>query len=290
LSGRGSGAAGRGRGRAGRGLDGLFRAPLGRFTGERDALAKRARAAGDAEGAARILALAKPSLPAWVVNQIYWSHRRELDRLLKVGARVRAVQEAGGGTAAALRQAAARRREAMSVLLDRAATILAEAGHAATRTTLRRIETSLEALAIGGGRAAEPPGRMTRELAPAGFEALLSLAAARPVREPGRREDRVADRRRDAARRREERRRARRRRDRARRAAALAAKSRNAAERVERRARRALEQARRRVADAEAAVGRAAATRAGADEVLIQARAELAEAEEALAPSRSDDR
>ena len=47
----------------------LYGLPLDEFTAERDAVAKRLRADGEREEAARIKKLRKPSVPAWAVNQ-----------------------------------------------------------------------------------------------------------------------------------------------------------------------------------------------------------------------------
>ena len=52
----------------------LYQLPLDSFTNERNALAKKL-------GQPAIKQLAKPSVPAWAVNQLFWRHRTEFDRL-----------------------------------------------------------------------------------------------------------------------------------------------------------------------------------------------------------------
>ena len=51
-------------------LDAIYAAPLDGFTKERDRLAKGLAGAGDKSGAARLKGLKKPSISAWVVNQL----------------------------------------------------------------------------------------------------------------------------------------------------------------------------------------------------------------------------
>ncbi|MEV1205075.1 hypothetical protein, partial [Microbispora rosea] len=59
------------------------------FTSARDALAKEAKAAGDAALAKRVKALRKPTLVAWAVNRTARERSEELGRLLDLGRRLR---------------------------------------------------------------------------------------------------------------------------------------------------------------------------------------------------------
>jgi phage-related minor tail protein len=67
-------------------------------------------------------------------------------------------------------------RSALTDLTKRAAALLAESGHPATPDLMRRITTTLEALATYGTQPGAPPaGRLTADVDPPGFEALSAL-------------------------------------------------------------------------------------------------------------------
>jgi len=154
-------------------LDALFALPLTEFTAARNALATRLKKGGAAEDAERIKSLAKPSVAAWAVNQLFWKHRIAFDRLLDAGERFRKAQTAQlAGKSADLRAPLEARRAALSELSTHAATILAEGGSA----TMRRVTTTLEALSTYAGIPDTPlPGRLTDDVQPPGFEALAAL-------------------------------------------------------------------------------------------------------------------
>ncbi|MDQ3824053.1 MAG: hypothetical protein M3321_12520, partial [Actinomycetota bacterium] len=59
-------------------LDDLYGRPLAEFTAARNDLAKRLKKAGQADEAARVGALGKPTVSAWAVNQLA---RRQADRV-----------------------------------------------------------------------------------------------------------------------------------------------------------------------------------------------------------------
>ena len=61
-------------------IDALFKLPLGEFAPERNALAARFKKAGEHAQADAAKALSKPSVAAWVVNQLHWRHRVLFDR------------------------------------------------------------------------------------------------------------------------------------------------------------------------------------------------------------------
>ena len=157
--------------------DGLFQLPLTAFTAARNALAGKLKRAGKDEDAARVKALPKPSLPAWAVNQLYWQHRKAFDRLIDAGDRFREAQGAQlGGRKADMRGPLDARREALSELTRMAADVLRKGGHNPTPDVVRRITTTLEALATYGSHPGAPPaGRLTDDIDPPGFEALAAL-------------------------------------------------------------------------------------------------------------------
>ena len=155
-------------------VDALFKLPLAEFTGARNALAARLKRSGRADDANVVKALAKPSVSAWVVNQLYWNHREEFDRLLAAGQRVRDAQASGtAAQIAGTRESLETRREAISHLSNLAESILSDAGHNPSPDTVHRITINLEALS---GYADGPtPGRLTRDLDPPGFGSLASM-------------------------------------------------------------------------------------------------------------------
>jgi hypothetical protein len=151
-------------------IDALYRGPLDAFTDGRNALAKAAKRPD-------VKALAKPSLPAWAVNQLYWHQRPVLDRLLAASTAVRAQhQRMLAGEPADVRTAEQTHREALREAVTAAKDVLSAAHQAATPATLESIRETLQALP-----SPEANGRLVRPLSPQGLEALAGLVlAARP--------------------------------------------------------------------------------------------------------------
>jgi DNA repair exonuclease SbcCD ATPase subunit len=147
----------------------LFQAPLATFIAERKRLAAELKAAGDKIGATTLGKLARPPISAWVVNQLWWHARDAFDKLLATADRLRKGDL----------EATAAHREAIAKLRARAAAILGDAGHGATESTLRRVTQTLSALAAGGGFDPDPPGALSADRDPPGFEAVgISLPPA----------------------------------------------------------------------------------------------------------------
>jgi hypothetical protein len=162
---------------------GLYRLPLAEFVAGRDQLARQLRAAGDREAARRVAALRRPSISAWAANQLAQAAPHAMAELLEVGAALQQAQQdalAGqAGAARRLRSTSAQLRAAISRLSQRAETLLARAGHAASDATLARLAATLQAAATGDQptRAALAEGRLARDLDPAGFGLLVEEAA-----------------------------------------------------------------------------------------------------------------
>jgi hypothetical protein len=172
-------------------IDALFQAPLADFTSARNALAAKLKKQGDAAAAEGVKALGKPSISAWLANQLYWRQRTAFERLMAAGDRFRTAQAAQlAGKGADLRGSLDARREALADLTKHAADILRDAGHPASPDTMRRMMTTLEALATYGEQPGAPqPGRLTADVDPPGFEALAALVprgahAARSAKSP----------------------------------------------------------------------------------------------------------
>ena len=177
--GRGKGEGARGKRDQGKGdeVDALFQLPLSEFTAARNELVATLKKAGEAAKADKVKALGKPPISAWVANQLYWRDRTVFDRLLTAGEAFRNAQAAQlAGTAADVRAPLDARREALAELAKQAAAILRDGGHPPTPDTMRRITTTLEALATYGETPGAPsPGRLTADVDPPGFEALAAL-------------------------------------------------------------------------------------------------------------------
>jgi hypothetical protein len=141
-------------------VEALYQAPHDRFVAERKRLASELKGGGDGAAAARLAKLARPTISAWAVNQLWWRAQAAFAELLDSAERLRK------GDLAASRE----HREALTKLRARAAAVLGDAGHAASAATLRRVTTTLSALAAAGGFDPEPPGALTADRDPPGFE------------------------------------------------------------------------------------------------------------------------
>jgi hypothetical protein len=152
-------------------IDNLYRAPLADFVGARTALAKTLTG-GDAQ---RVRKLPKPTAVPWAVNQVYWQARPVFDELIKSGERLRHTQIAAlEGRSGDLRAATDAHRRAIGDAVRRAEQIAsAEGVHPASDALTRTFEAL--SLARAGD---EAPGRLTKPLHPAGFEALAGVNVA----------------------------------------------------------------------------------------------------------------
>jgi hypothetical protein len=162
------------------------------------------------EDADRIKALSKPSVSAWAVNQLYWNERDAFDRLIAAGERLRHAQASQlAGKTSDIREPREARRDALAELSRLAAALLTDAGHNASPETMRRITTTLEAIsAYSSLPESSPPGRLTEDIDPPGFDALAALmpgsgvklrtpppAAIPPAKKKGTEEDKTVARR-----------------------------------------------------------------------------------------------
>ncbi|MDQ3367452.1 MAG: hypothetical protein M3680_18680, partial [Myxococcota bacterium] len=146
----------------------LHQAPHASFIAERKRLAGERKVAGDPTGATKLAKLPRPPISAWTVNQLWWHARDAFDELFETAERLRSGELA----------ATAAHREAIAKLRARATRILADAGHASTEATLRKVTTTLAALAATGGWDPDPPGALGADRDPPGFGAIGIGAAA----------------------------------------------------------------------------------------------------------------
>jgi hypothetical protein len=162
-------------------LDTLFQAPFAEFVGARNALAARLKKEGRADESARIRGLAKPSFTAWLVNQLYWTARRDLDAFLKAADRVRIGEKAmlEARKAAGHVEAVAERKKALDQLVTKATSRAADEGTPLSPALTERLRTTLDAIgAYGGAAARHARGRLQEDLDPPGFAALASLGSS----------------------------------------------------------------------------------------------------------------
>ncbi len=159
-------------------IDALFTLPLSEFTAARNALAARLKKAGRGGEAQEVKALTRPSATAWAVNQLYWRHRRDFDRLVAVSEKLRHAQSGRGGDPRSLLD---ERRKLISALASIATELMTEAGHAASIDAQRRVITTLESLAARDRSSIEhQAGRLTADLEPLGFDTFAELLGSAP--------------------------------------------------------------------------------------------------------------
>ncbi|HET7705404.1 MAG TPA: hypothetical protein VFM36_04915, partial [Thermoanaerobaculia bacterium] len=180
-------------------IDALFRLPLAEFTSARNALAARFKKEKRPIDAERAKAIPKPPAPAWAVNQLYWENPKAIDKLVAIARRVRQAQT-GKIKNVDVRALLDEKKQMTVELMERAAAILREAGHATSPDVMRRVSATLESLAVWGDTEGAPAaGRLTADLEAPGFDALAAVmggakidaanvlpfrAARKPVEDP----------------------------------------------------------------------------------------------------------
>ena len=121
-------------------IDRLYALPLEEFTRERDELAKRLRKEGDADAAAKVKALKKPTVAAWAVNQVHRDRPDEVRELIEVTEELHRVYAklSSAGARERLEEAADMQRELIRSLVRCASQLLEAGGHRrATRPSER---------------------------------------------------------------------------------------------------------------------------------------------------------
>jgi hypothetical protein len=160
-------------------VDSLYGVPLGEFTRARNVLAAKLKKAGQADQAATVQRLQKPSAPVWAVNQAVRQDRQAAERFVHAVERLR---EAQAGRAGELGAATDRQRAEQDRLLEGARAALTSAGFSDSAEMIARVSKTLLGAAVT--RPADlRAGRLTEELSLPGFEALAggpSELAARP--------------------------------------------------------------------------------------------------------------
>lgn len=173
-------------------IDALFQLAPPEFVAARNALAAQFKKAGRTDAANHVKSLPKPSISAWTVNQVFWRHRIEFDKLLATGERFRRAQAARlSGSGPDIRGLLNERREVLSEVSRLAAAILQRSGGSSPAGVMRRVTATLEAISAYGSLPGAPrAGHLVEDVDPPGFETLTALVPrvgdATPVDAPSR--------------------------------------------------------------------------------------------------------
>lgn len=161
-------------------LDGLFSLPLEEFTKARNDLVGRLKKAHQDDAAAAVKALKKPSVVAWVANQLAREEPQQVTALLEAGAQLRDAQQrvlGGNARSTEVTDAATVERETLRALLTSARALL---GERANPSLLDRLGQTLRAAAVSDdARPLLERGRLTEELQAVGFGPLEAVKPAR---------------------------------------------------------------------------------------------------------------
>jgi hypothetical protein len=156
--------------------DELYGLPPEEFTAARTQYEKDAKAAGNRDEAARIHALAKPNVTAWLANQLTREHRDELARLMELGAGLRnATRNLAGDQ---LRELSRQQQKLVFALVEQARQLARAAGRTVSQDTARGLDDTLRA-ALADGQAADLllAGRLTDALHSSGFGSVFGDTA-----------------------------------------------------------------------------------------------------------------
>ncbi len=138
------------------------------FTAARNAAAKQARSQGDRELAARITALRKPTLAAWVVNQMARRCRGDIESLLDLGRTLRESSTALSGDE--LRQLTRQRHQLVQALVQQARDLAGTDGRRLSEDAVQGVRQTFEAtLSDADSADAVAAGRLSDALEVSGF-------------------------------------------------------------------------------------------------------------------------
>lgn len=160
--------------------DSLYGLPPEEFTAARTQYENEAKAAGDRDAAARIHAMGKPSVTAWLANQLAREHRDELQPLLELGAALRdATRNLAGDQ---LRTLSRQQHQLVYALVLQARQLARAADRSVSDDAARGLEETLHA-ALADEHAASLllAGRLTNALHSSGLDSALAGTATNVV-------------------------------------------------------------------------------------------------------------
>jgi hypothetical protein len=170
----------------------LYGLPPEDFIAARNDLAKAAMAAGDVAASAQVKTLRKPTLAAWLANQLVRAVPERIDELTELGAELREAHLSRDG--ARLRILTPRRHDIVTELVRTARSLARDRGRKLTDAVADRLTETLDAALVDPGAAQMlRTGRLTSALRHVGFgvvdEAgepaqIVSTQPARPARTP----------------------------------------------------------------------------------------------------------
>ncbi|GAB3565124.1 hypothetical protein GCM10027445_10120 [Amycolatopsis endophytica] len=156
--------------------DELYALPRDEFTSARTERAKQVKARRP-DLAKRIARLRKPTVSAWLVNQVGRRHASEVEQLADLGGQLRSAHQKLAGDE--LRSLSRERNELIRRLSGFAGTIAAEAGVTYSDSAERQVEATFEAAVSDPDAAAEVrAGRLSGALTPSSSEDWLASALA----------------------------------------------------------------------------------------------------------------
>ena len=126
------------------------------FVAARDARVKELRGGGDAEAAREVAALRRPTVAAWLANQLVREHAEDVDPLLELGAGLREASAALSGPQ--LKELSKQRGQLVQALVRQARKDAHAAGQPVTEDAARGLEQTLHA-----ALADEHAGELLRE-------------------------------------------------------------------------------------------------------------------------------
>jgi hypothetical protein len=148
--------------------DALYAVPPTDFVSARKDAVAAARADGDKAVATQLAALKKPTVAAWLVNQLVRAQSDDIDAAIGLGAAMRDATVSGDREA--LRDLSARRAQVVTRLVDRARAIADAHDQATTAETQREVEQTITTAAIDPAAAdLLRTGRLSAALTSEGF-------------------------------------------------------------------------------------------------------------------------
>lgn len=150
----------------------LYGLPLTEFTARRDERAREARAAGDRGLADQLKSLRRPTLAAWLANQLVRERPEEIQALLALGEGLREATAALEGEQ--LRELDRQQRQVLAAMVGQARAIAKGVGQRVSEDAARGVEDTLRAaLADTDAGEALAGGRLTAALMPPAFGGLM---------------------------------------------------------------------------------------------------------------------
>ena len=149
-------------------VDALYARPLDEFIAARDAAVRQTTDSGDRLGAARVKRLRKPSVAAWVINQVAREHPDEIGALAELGDELRAATQ--DRDRARIRALDHLRRERTDALVRAVREAGEVGGRSVSSAVLDRMTETLTAAVMDPDAAAVVrAGRLSRALQHVGF-------------------------------------------------------------------------------------------------------------------------